>query len=211
MTEAQILKQNEGLIYKFAMRFIRRYPELADDILQAAKIGFLMAIRQHDPAKGTINTLAGFIVVREIADMLDADRLVRIPNHKATAMRQALRKFAAGETLTAKERMAATLGLQPASLNTKIFAEDQEAAIDLLVSPEPGPDELVERADTAARVRAVLETLSPERAEVVRMRFFSEMTFEAIGEARGKGGKAGAAELYGKALRQLKPQLAGCV
>jgi RNA polymerase sigma factor (sigma-70 family) len=210
MTEAQMLKANEGLIYKFAMKFIRAYPNLADDILQAAKIGFLRAIRQCDTEKGSINTLAGFLVLREITDMLTSERLVSAPNHKLTEMRQAMRKLEAGETLTEKERQRVTLGLQPTSLNIPFpGAEDGADSLSLLACDEPGPAELTIQRDAAARVKNAVASLPEIQRAAIIARFWGDATLDEIAEKRDVTREA-ARQAVTKGLKTLGTRLALC-
>lgn len=210
MTEAQLLKANEGLICKFAMRFLRAYPALADDILQAARLGFILAVRKHDPEKGALGTLAGFLVMREITDMLTSERLVSAPNHKLTEMRQAMRKLEAGETLTEKERQRVTLGIPHSSLNTPLpGTEDGADSLGMLPCPEPGPAELAERADTAARVQSAVSSLTEIQRAAIIARFWGDATLDEIAEKRGVTREA-ARQAVNKGLKTLGTRLAAC-
>jgi DNA-directed RNA polymerase specialized sigma subunit len=67
-----LLGMKEGMISAFANEFMQRsnyYLEsMREDVLQAARIGFLTAIRDWDPEKGSISTIAYFRMRQEIQE-----------------------------------------------------------------------------------------------------------------------------------------------
>ncbi len=65
-----LLEQNEGLVRKFASPYLRRFPSLQEDILQAARLGLLEALNRWDPERGALSTAASFWIRAHIQEFL---------------------------------------------------------------------------------------------------------------------------------------------
>ncbi len=64
------LGENEGLVRKFAGPYLRRFPSLQEDILQAARLGLLEALNRWDPGRGALSTVASFWIRAHIQEFL---------------------------------------------------------------------------------------------------------------------------------------------
>jgi RNA polymerase sigma factor (sigma-70 family) len=64
------LQQNEGLALKFASPYLRKFPSLQEDILQAARLGLVEAFHRWNPERGAFSTTASFWVRACIQDFL---------------------------------------------------------------------------------------------------------------------------------------------
>lgn len=69
-TEDMLIKNNIGLIIKMAKRFNPNNFDTLDEYIQLAMIGFMYAIRIHDPKKGKLQTIAWFCIKRQILNHL---------------------------------------------------------------------------------------------------------------------------------------------
>ncbi len=207
LTEAELLKKNAGLIHKFSIKFIRARPEIADDILQAARLGFITAARSHDPAKSALSTFAAMHIIREIALLFEVEQVIQLPRGYATEIRR-LRKKLESE-LTHSERSKLFAATPPASLDMPIFADGAATTfIDIVESEAPGPEALAEHALLARKLAAAINRLAPAQRGVITSYHFdpSEPTFDEIGTARGNG-RAAAHCAYKVGIKNLRRSL----
>jgi RNA polymerase sigma factor (sigma-70 family) len=64
------LQQHDGLAFKFASPYLRKFPSLQEDILQAARLGLVEALHRWDPERGAFSTTASFWVRACIQEFL---------------------------------------------------------------------------------------------------------------------------------------------
>lgn len=206
MTEADLLQKNSGLIYKFSLKFIRLRPEIADDILQAARLGFVTAARAHDPEKGALTTLATMHILREIALLFEIEHTIRLPRGYATAIRN-LRKKPEAE-LTQAERAKLYAATPAASLDVPVFDDGAAVTwIDVIDSDTPSPEDLAAQAELANALAAAISHLAPAQREVIGAYHGpDELTFDEIGTTRGNG-KAAAHMAYKAGMKNLRKSL----
>lgn len=206
MTEAELLKDNSGLIYKFSLKFIRLRPEIAQDIFQAARLGFLTAVRAHDPVKGALTTLATMHILREIALLFEIETTIRLPRGYATEIRR-LRKKPESE-LTQAERDKLHAAMPAASLDIPVFDDGSAVTwVDVMESDAPSPEDLAAQAELARELAAAISKLAPAQREVIGAYHGpDELTFDEIGTARGNG-RAAAHMAYKAGLKNLRKSL----
>jgi len=65
-----LLEENERLVFKFAGPYLRKFPSLQEDILQAARLGLLEAFHRWDPERGALSTTASFWIRARIQEFL---------------------------------------------------------------------------------------------------------------------------------------------
>jgi len=90
------------------------------------------------------------------------------------------------------------------------FDNDDESGnivIDTLVDTEPRAEELFERKEDAARVRAALEHIKPQERLILGMRYEDELSFEEIGHTL-KIPASTVRSLHRRALASLRAHLA---
>lgn len=218
-SEADLLKNNEGLVWKFSQSAMRAFPWLTEDILAAARIGLLKAIRTHDPAKGALSTAAAFNIRNEIEDLIESEMLVRLPHTAKDRAKVVKRRREAGHKTAEiaaslgipaeKVRVAELDGHPHISLNIPIHADESESEDAVAAVPDPAatPPEIVEANNTAVIIASVIANLSEKRRAAVTLRFWEDLTLEAIGD-KLENGKAGADQLIKKAFSELRPTFA---
>ncbi len=206
MTEAALLQQNAGLIHKFSLKFIRLRPEIADDILQAARLGFLTAVRAHDPEKGALTTVATLHILREIALLFEIEHTIRLPRGYAAKIRKLRAKPEA--ELTQSERTKLYAATPAASLDVPVFDDGSAATwVDVIESDSPSPEDLAEQAELARVLAAAISRLAPAQREVIGAYHGpDELTFDEIGAARGNG-KAAAHMAHKAGMKNLRKSL----
>ncbi len=206
MTEAALLQQNAGLIYKFSLKFIRLRPEIAEDILQAARLGFVTAARAHDPEKGALTTVATLHILREIALLFEIETTIRLPRGYATKMRALRQK--PPEELTPEERAKLFAATPAASLDIPVFDDGAAVTwIDVIESDAPSPEDLAAQAELARALAAAISNLSPAQRDVIGAYHGpDELTFDEIGTTRGNG-RAAAHMAYKAGLKNLRKSL----
>jgi len=65
-----VLEENEGLVRKFASPYLKKFPNLQEDILQTARLGLLEAFHRWDPERGALSTAASFWIRARIQEFL---------------------------------------------------------------------------------------------------------------------------------------------
>ena len=177
------------------------------DAVQAANLGLWTAAQRYNPAFARFTTYATWWI-RQAWYRARNDFLwqVRLPSHALPewhAYQQAEAAWSRSHATppTAADLIAllgwpasriafwqqwATTESHPASLDVRVGESDTTPLGDLI--PDPGPDGIWQRLDQLARqeaVDALLNTLSPRDADVLRLRFGlsgSPMTLQEIGD-----------------------------
>ena len=66
---------------------------------------------------------------------------------------------------------------------TWLSIEDEEAPAEALVTPEPGPEEAMLKAEQEKTVRKMLATLPPDYRLPIILRYWNDLSYEEIAEA----------------------------
>jgi RNA polymerase sigma factor (sigma-70 family) len=210
--EAQLLKENDGLAYKIALRFIRMGPihqEYAADIHQAAKIGLLHAIRKWDPSKGALSTVANFSITHEICNFLDDNRLVRMSKGALQQARSARKKLDAGSKLTVDEQLLLDIASPTASSDAPLPGGEGATFIDVTPGSEAfDPYNYVADSDAARAVREAVARLPLTKRRAIEAIYpfgtdEDPATFAAAGARLGLT-KAGARFSCNAAMKSLR-------
>lgn len=137
-----------GLAWDFALPYARRRPDLRDDLIAAAYLGLVEAARRYD-GRVKFSTYAGHWIRREILDLLENARMIRIP------------KYLADGSAERKGRINRFQRDADAIRSARVFGTPTLAAVDRPCSPagepepEPGAVSVVEctRDDAILAVR----------------------------------------------------------
>lgn len=196
----------EALLARFlplAYHLARRYHggADADDLQQVASLGLLKAIERFDPGRGLAFTSFAVPTIHGELKRYFRDHgwTVRVPRDLQELK---LRVDAISQTLTGElgrsptpaelaeranatteeilDALAAATAHQPDSLDQSL-SDDGDDAINFLATKESG----FERADDAAFVDGLLNTLSDRDRIILRLRFEKDLTQAEIGDRLG--------------------------
>ena len=204
----QVLEENNGLIWSIVRRYYGRGVE-PDDLYQLGCLGFLKAVRGYDPAFGTqFSTYAVPKIAGEIRRFLRDDGAVKVSRGL---------KERAGAIRSARERLSARLGREPAlsELAEETGLEPEEIAASLQMETGDGftlesvlgtegmEEAIVEREALRGAVAAL-----PERErQVILLRYFRGMTQDRTAKVLGVS-QVQVSRLERRAVERLRQMLA---
>ena len=202
----RMIEANIRLSYSIAKKYIYSGVPF-DDLLQEANAGLMKAVDRFDWRRGfKLSTYATWWIRQSVYRFVaDKSRLIRLPVHvfdKAVKIERLSQNF---ENENARSPSALELskisGVSLAKVEAyqKILVEPvsiYEIEVDELMSIEarkayiaPDPSDVALWSDAERIVNELLEKLSVEDANILRMRYgiggFREMTLEEIGEIKG--------------------------
>ncbi len=186
-----LVTANLGLVRHVVVRFLGRGLE-AEDLVQIGTMGLIRAIQRFDPERGNqLSTYAVPMIIGEIRRVLRDEGTVRqtrslrelgarVLATEARLQQELLRSPSPSEIASALEvpvdRVVEALeAMRPlASLDDVVYSGEREEVHlrDAVVADLPGETAWAERADLK---RALLE-LAPAEREVIRLRFFEDLT-----------------------------------
>lgn len=198
--EAELIRDNGGLVRKIAVRFLDRGTEL-DDLIQIGTIGMLKAIRSFSPERGTtFSTYAVPLIVGEIKRHLRDDGPVKVGRackrlgvallHEKNRILSEEGRDAGIEELAAccgigREEAAIALdAVSPvASLSDEAFGEDSSAYEEIL----PDADSLRESERICDRVALAqsIGKLPPEWRKIILLRYYRNLTQQQTADLLG--------------------------
>lgn len=195
----EIVSLNMGLVKSIALRFCGRGTEY-EDLVQIGSIGLMRAARSFDISLGCMfSTYAVPLIIGEIRRFLRDDGLIKVG--RAT-------KQAAGVIMRAREAFIAETAREPSvkelaelcsmSVSEIVYALDAAGPVRSLSESVGGDgegteleyfiadrDNLLEKLTDSIALREAIATLSPRQQEIVRLRYFKEMSQQQTGEALG--------------------------
>lgn len=185
-TQSQLAADNQGLVWRAALKLQNHGIDL-DDLVGWGQLGLLHACRGFKHEHGTkFSTYATRCIWGEIRHAISSrSRMIRVPARLQNKQNRAI--------------LAACQPLMEAALGTplcEIAIEDQAA------------DPLVE-GETADRVAAMLASLPPRDATVLRLRFGFDggsQTLQEVGSSLGIG-KERVRQIQETALKHLREQV----
>jgi RNA polymerase sigma factor (sigma-70 family) len=182
-----LIQAHEPAIQAAVRRFMRRGLD-AEDVMQAARFGFIKAMRRFALDSGNRLTTyatkyaAGY-AQKALMDEGSTIRVGRAVTNQLRACRRA--KKPPSDRLEGYMLLRRTL-----SLDVPVGAAEGIDLIDTIASAEPGPASVAEVDDAHRRCREIVERtltwLNSREQEIVRRRFAEEPeTFEQIGASMG--------------------------
>jgi RNA polymerase primary sigma factor len=225
-----LIKANTRLVVSIAKKYIGRgVPFL--DLIQEGNLGLMKAVGKFDHHRGfRLSTYATWwirqVITRNIAD---ASRTIRIPVHASDQVRkiyntiktltQELRRDPSDEEIADKLGVSANIIRRlinankiPLSLDEPIpangFRGKETELIEFMEDrTTPSPSQTAQENQLKQRIEAILDTLTPKEAKIIRVRFGlvdgEAHTLEEVGKMFGLT-RERIRQIEGVALRRLR-------
>ncbi len=223
-----LIRANTRLVVSIAKRYVGRGVPFAD-LIQEGNLGLMKAVEKFDYRRGfRFSTYATWWIRQTISRAIaDQGRTIRLPVHMLERIRVLYRQRQQMEqrlgrpptpeelaealhTTAEKVEWMLRISWYPLSLETPITdAENDETELGAFVEDRrsPAPAQLAYQEILRERIRAVLDTLPPREAQVIRLRYGLDgsppLTLEEIA---GKFGltRERIRQIENKALRRLR-------
>ena len=227
LAREHIIKANTRLVVSVAKRYIGRgVPFL--DLIQEGNLGLMKAVEKFEYQRGfRFSTYATWWIRQTITrSIADQGRTIRIPVHMVDRIRQLYRLTHEMEQKLGRapniEELAEELELPtnkvdwmlrvswlPLSLESPVNEDDEDSELGMFVEDQltPTPIQSAYTKMLCEKVEAVLETLPPREARILRLRFGLEnghtYTLEEVGQKFGLT-RERIRQIESKALRRLR-------
>jgi RNA polymerase primary sigma factor len=221
-----IIKANTRLVVSVAKRYVGHgVPFL--DLIQEGNLGLMKAVEKFEYQRGfRFSTYATWWIRQTITRAIaDQGRTIRLPVHmtdRLRLMQRASHELEQGlgrpptvvelatelDMLPEKVQWMLDVSRPPLSLETPV-SDDEDSELGMFVEDEisPSPMQSVYQNMLRERVDAVLATLSPREARILRLRFGLDdnhpYTLEEVGAKFGLT-RERIRQIEGKALRRLR-------
>ena len=222
----RLIRSNTRLVVSIAKRYIS--PNITFlDLIQEGNIGLMKAVEKYDYRRGyRFSTYATWWIRQTITRaMADQGRTIRMPVHMSDRIRQMQRTARQMEqelgrkptpdelgqalNLTARKvRWMQRVALEPVSLEMPV-GDDAESELGHFIPNDSAPMPAQEAEDKMLReqLEALLNTLTPREARVLRLRYgLSNETSHTLEEVGAKFGltRERIRQIEGRALRRLR-------
>lgn len=195
-----MVQENLGLVWSIVRRFTNRGYEL-DDLFQVGSIGLMKAIDKFDTSFDVkFSTYAVPMITGEIKRFLRDDGLIKVSRNlkeNGARIKQAREKLQAklGRDVTLQELSEET-GMERTEIVMALEANGEVESIYKTYSPENGKesclaDRLPQERDNHEilinhmLLEQLLEELSEEERQLIKMRYFEECTQMQVAQAMG--------------------------
>ncbi len=204
-----LIKANTRLVVSIAKRYMGRgVPFL--DLIQEGNLGLMKAVEKYEYQRGfRFSTYATWWIRQTITrSIADQGRTIRVPVHMVDRIRQLYRQTHEMEQKLGRaptnEELADAIGVPankvdwmvrvswlPLSLESPINDEDEDSELGMFVEDQltPSPMQSTYSRLLSEKVEAVLDTLPPREARILRMRFGLDdgrsYTLEEVGQKFG--------------------------
>ncbi|HEY9076018.1 MAG TPA: sigma-70 family RNA polymerase sigma factor [Anaerolineaceae bacterium] len=222
-----LIKANTRLVVSIAKRYIGRgVPFL--DLIQEGNLGLMKAVEKFEYQRGfRFSTYATWWIRQTITrSIADQGRTIRVPVHMVDRIRQLYRATHEMEQRLGRaptcDEIADEIGINhnkvewmmrvswlPLSLESPVNEGDDESELGMFVEDQltPTPIQTAYTNLLKEKVQAVLDTLPPREARILRLRFGLDngraYTLEEVGEKFGLT-RERIRQIEGKALRRLR-------
>ncbi len=201
-----MIKANLRLVVKIAYDY-KDFGLPLMDLISEGNLGLVKAVERFDPAKGgKLSTYAAWWIKQSMKRALaNQSKTIRLPVHlvdKIARMRRMIAKLtdelgrepsneevaAELQIPTNKVALLKTVSVRPASLDAPVGEEDTSATLGDLVGDEnaAAPDADLGERNRHENLRAIINSLEPREAEIIRLRFGldgkDELTLEEVGK-----------------------------
>jgi RNA polymerase primary sigma factor len=222
-----LIKANTRLVVSIAKRYMGRgVPFL--DLIQEGNLGLMKAVEKYEYQRGfRFSTYATWWIRQTITrSIADQGRTIRVPVHMVDRIRQLYRLMHELEQklgrVPTNEELAAKLDVSPnkidwmmrvswlpLSLESPINEDEEESELGMFVEDTltPTPIQTAYNKMLRERIEAVLDTLPPREARILRLRFGLDnghtYTLEEVGQKFGLT-RERIRQIESKALRRLR-------
>jgi len=222
-----LIKANTRLVVSIAKRYIGRgVPFL--DLIQEGNLGLMKAVEKYEYQRGfRFSTYATWWIRQTITrSIADQGRTIRVPVHMVDRIRQLYRLMHEMEqklgrvptneelaiemdTSTNKVDWMMRVSWLPLSLESPINEDEEESELGMFVEDTltPTPIQSAYNKMLRERIEAVLDTLPPREARILRLRFGLDnghtYTLEEVGQKFGLT-RERIRQIESKALRRLR-------
>jgi len=222
-----LIKANTRLVVSIAKRYIGRgVPFL--DLIQEGNLGLMKAVEKYEYQRGfRFSTYATWWIRQTISrSIADQGRTIRVPVHMVDRIRHLYRHMHEMEQklgrVPTNEELAVAMDTSPnkidwmmrvswlpLSLESPINEDDEESELGMFVEDTLTPTPIQSTYDKMLRERieAVLDTLPPREARILRLRFGLDnghtYTLEEVGQKFGLT-RERIRQIESKALRRLR-------
>jgi RNA polymerase primary sigma factor len=224
---AHLIKANTRLVVSIAKRYIGRgVPFL--DLIQEGNLGLMKAVEKYEYQRGfRFSTYATWWIRQTITrSIADQGRTIRVPVHMVDRIRQLYRLMHEMEQKLGRvpttEELAEEMKVSvnkvdwmmrvswlPLSLESPINDDEEESELGMFVEDTltPTPIQSAYNKMLRERIEAVLDTLPPREARILRLRFGLDnghtYTLEEVGQKFGLT-RERIRQIESKALRRLR-------
>ena len=210
----QLIKENAGLVWSVARRFVGRGTEL-DDLYQIGCLGFIKAVSGFDPSFGTqFSTYAVPKIAGEIRRFLRDDGAVKVSRtiKEQAALIKSTRNLLIGALgrEPSLQEISNQIGISPeeiaqaesaTSSTESIYAETGEEGFSLenILSGSETEESLVEKIS----LKEAILKLEERESEVIRLRYYHDLTQSRVAKVLGVS-QVQISRIEKKALLHLK-------
>jgi RNA polymerase primary sigma factor len=222
-----LIKANTRLVVSIAKRYIGRgVPFL--DLIQEGNLGLMKAVEKYEYQRGfRFSTYATWWIRQTITRAIaDQGRTIRVPVHMVDRIRQLYRTTHEMEQrlgrIPTTDELAEEIGINtnkvewmmrvswlPLSLESPINDEEEDSELGMFIEDQVTPTPIQSTYANLLRekVQAVLDTLPPREARILRLRFGLDngraYTLEEVGQKFGLT-RERIRQIESKALRRLR-------
>ncbi|MFI5335935.1 MAG: RNA polymerase sigma factor RpoD/SigA [Opitutales bacterium] len=200
-----MIKANLRLVVKIAYDYNQMGLPLMD-LISEGNLGLIKAVERFDPAKGgKLSTYAAWWIKQSMKRALaNQSKTIRLPVHlvdKISRMRKIIARLTdqfgyepSNEDIAIEMQMPVnkiallkTVSVRPASLDAPVGEDSDSATLGDLVGDEAtvAPDDGLGAKNLKENLHAMIESLEPREAEIIRLRFGldgkDEFTLEEVG------------------------------
>jgi RNA polymerase primary sigma factor len=201
-----MIKANLRLVVKIAYDYNQMGLPLMD-LISEGNLGLIKAVERFDPAKGgKLSTYAAWWIKQSMKRALaNQSKTIRLPVHlvdKISRMRKAIAKLtdeygrepsteevaAEMQIPTNKVALLKIVSVRPASLDAPVGEDSDSATLGDLVGDDNtvAPDDGLGAKNLKENLRAMVDSLDPREASILKLRFGldgeNELTLEEVGK-----------------------------